>query len=305
MRLIFFGEVKNILKSTNLSKMFNFEIRDEITADDINKYSSTFIIDALNPSTKDLFEVFDLDRQDDALYYKAKITQQKNHPYSDGGFHLSAITATEIILSVVNTELSGFIKGFRLVEHQINCEATVRSKEPHFRVKAEALSTDIMLVHFNVEESSYFGSLKFFRLSNSTMASGLATPAYQANGLAIKGAKLDGKKLSAKIEMHPQKNYPLEFDVSPCLLLSVLSQLFIVQLYAISTANEKQSGVVLIRSIISWDFFVQPLHFCGVNMEVSKLRLSESKKNHVIAEVDFAGDSRGFSGNALYFFEPM
>lgn len=299
------GEVKNILEPTEISDIFSFEMRDKITSEDFKKYSSTFITDALNPMTKDLFTVFDLVHQDGALYYRAKITQQKHHPYSHGGFHLSAITATEIILSVLNTEHGEFIKGFKLIEHQINCKSTVRSKEPHFKIKAETLSSEITLVHFNVENSSYFGSLKFSRLNNRTMANELAAPPHQADRLTIKGVEVDGKKLSAKIEMYPQSNHPLEFDVSPSLLLSVLSQLFIVQLYAMSAATEKQSGVVLIRSLICWDPFVRPLQFCGVNMEVSKLRLSKSQKNHVLAGVDFASNGGGFSGNALYFFEPL
>ena len=293
------------MEPTDISDIFNFKIRGKITAEDIKKYSSTFITDALNPMTKDLFKIFDLVHQDGNLYCRAEITQQKNHPYSDGGFHLSAITTTEIILSVIDKEFAGLTKGGVLIEHQINCKATVRSKEPHFSIKAEALSSDIMLIHFDVEESSYFGSLKFSRWNSSTMANGLAESAYQADRLKIKSAEIKGKKLSAKIEMYPQSNLPLEFNVSPSLLLSVLSQLFIVQLYAMSTATEKQSGVVLIRSVISWDPFVLPLHFCGVNTEVSKLRLSKSQKNHVLAEVDFAGDGRGFSGNALYFFDPL
>ncbi len=305
MRLISLGVVTNILETTNLSELFNLKMRNKITDEDINKYSSTFITDTLNPRTKDLFQVFDLVRKDSALDYRAKITQQKHHPYSNGGFHLSAITTTEIILSVVNTELAEITRGCSLIEHQINCKSTVRSKEPYFRIKVETLSSETILIYFDVEASSYFGSLKLCRLDSSTMNDLMVASAYQADKLVIKDAEIDGEKLSAKVEMYPKKNCPLEFEVSPSALLSAISQLFIVQLYAISTAARKESGVVLIRSVISWDFFARPLHFCGVNMDVSKLRLSESKKNHVIAEVRFASVGSGFSGNALYFFEPM
>ena len=120
-------------------KIFDFKMRHQLAADEIKKYSSTFIENALENKSRDLFQIIDFKQQKQDASFKAKITQQKEHPFSVGGFHLSAITATEIILLVIREKLGQSMKGLVLTEHKIYCKSTIRSKEPEFQFKMKPL----------------------------------------------------------------------------------------------------------------------------------------------------------------------
>ena len=280
-------------------------MRHLLTADEVKKYSSTFIENALANESRDLFRIADFKQQNQDASFKAKITQQKEHPFSVGGFHLSAITATEIILLVIREKLGQSTKSLALTEHKIYCKSTVRSKEPRFNLKIETPSPNNLLVHFNIEKSSYCGSFKFSKIDSEQMGEDYALPPSQLGKFNVTKAKIEHKKLLAKLDFCSENARPIECRVTPESLLAIISQLVIIQLYSMSAATVKQSGVVLIESSISWNFEAWPSNLHGVDIEILGVRFSKSQEAHVIAEVHFSSHEKGFFGNAIYFFEPM
>ena len=78
----------------NQADILDLNMDHAIADEEINVFSSSFIWDVLDKKTKDLFEITSIKRVGPKISFSAVITQRKKHPYSDGGFHLSAITAS-------------------------------------------------------------------------------------------------------------------------------------------------------------------------------------------------------------------
>ena len=132
-------------------------MRHLLAADEIKKYSSTFIENSLANESRDLFQIIDFKQQKQDASFKAKITQQKEHPFSVGGFHLSAITATEILLLVIREKLGQSMNFLALTEHSSVVNLPLIKGKFHLKLNP---SPNTLSVHFNIEKSSYFG-LKF------------------------------------------------------------------------------------------------------------------------------------------------
>ena len=91
------------------------------------------------------------------------------------------------------------MKGLALTEHKIYCKSTIRSKEPSFNLKIETPSPNTLSVHFNIEKSSYFGSFKFSKLDREEMDEDYALLPSQLSKFNVIKAKIEHKKLLAKL----------------------------------------------------------------------------------------------------------
>ena len=161
------------------------------------------------------------------------------------------------------------------------------------------------MVYFDVEKSSYCGSFKFSKLDSEEIGEDYALLPSQLSKFNVTKAKIEKKNLLAKLDFCSEHARPIECRVTPEFLLAIISQLVIIQLYSISAATVKQSGVVLIESSISWNFETWESKLHGVDIKILGVRFSKSQEAHVIAEVHFSSHEKGFFGNAIYFFEPM
>ncbi len=285
--------------------VFDLEMNHFISDEEINFFSSSFIWDVLNEETKDLFEIRSIEGSGRELSFSAVITQRKKHPYSEGGFHLSAITASEIIQFAIGSNHNDILNDFRLSSHQITCVKTIRSKQPKFRIKVESKSASRIVINFEVEKKSYFGLMVFSRKICQHPKIKIKCEKRNFVKPHIKKAKIVHKKLLAELIFDWQNSARDNFGLRPDLLLALLAQLAIIQLYTMSTATSKQSGVVLISSLIHLGTkrnYDDQLNFV---LETGKFRKSKKHDNHVVAEISFSGAKHEFSGSAVYFFEPM
>ena len=85
---------KNI---TVLDQCFNLSYKKKLTKQQIEDFSSAFLVNLIDPYKKDLFKLSEINKNDNSAKCKIEIYQQKIHPFSEGGFHLSAVPVCEFI----------------------------------------------------------------------------------------------------------------------------------------------------------------------------------------------------------------
>ena len=280
------GLLINNKKQLNLGKeTFNLDLTKDLTINEIDRYSSSFIADWADPKVKDLFEISDLKDRDNSVSFVANIHQRKTHDNAEHGFHLNAFTSADIVHLYLSQYFAALFADFVLVEFFIRCKKAVRTLRPSFNLLINKEYENQIIVEFSLEDESFHGELKFERnaFTKSEFITAIDQP--QDNSFLIKSIHLNKDTLISCVDFTCSCRTQFGFGLGPGLILAIASQLVIIQLYAMSKVKVKKNGAVLVAcEIIKRNDFLSPGNLI-VRSELQNIRLSKKFPEYTIADV--------------------
>ena len=284
---------------------FNWKLKQTLTPSDLERYGSKFISDVANSETKDLFIIADYLEKNGRGSFVAEIEHRKAHPNSIGGFHLSAITALDIIHYSLRKNCQELLSGFKLINSNINCKKIVRSLKPNFIIRIQVIDNSNILISFEVENQSFLGSLKFSKTVSSNTAPTYELDQPNRNSFTIRNAEISNKIIKSSISFKSFYRSTNDFTLGPGLIVAMISQLSIVHLYAASEARSKKNGVVMVSCKINHNQETGCSGLLSLTLNIQNIRQSSTLKGHTIAEISFQCMQGNISGNMTFIFEPF
>jgi hypothetical protein len=285
--------------------VFDLGLKKNITADDICQYASKFIADTVNPETKDMFKIDDVIQEGQNTTFVANIEQRTVHPNSDGGFHLSAITAADIIHLLLSEKQPKILDTFDLENFSMTCKKTVRSLSPTFYLHTDPEPNENLCIDFNVEDKCYFGSFYFRKKTSDISIRTACIEDPLKNSFLIREAQIDCKTINAIVDFECFTRDKTGLGLGIGLILAISSQITIIQLYTLSNATSKKNGVVMACCDIQKKDDKKSPGVLSIQSTVEHIRPSRTLTNHVIVDVIVQCLDGSFEAKITYVFEPL
>ena len=290
----------------------------KLTKQQIKRYSSTFLDDLIHPKKKDLFKIDEIEKNSNVATCRIKINQQKTHPFSEDGFHLSAVPVCEFIDLFIR-KLYEEQAILNLMSLEMFCNRPVRKKTINPDViidvnkveneqKSQNNSNKNLKVSFNIENKSFDGIINYDVKNHMNLINvnyKTSSVELMNNTFEILDLQVDGLKSYADLNFISNTISHEGFVLGPGLALTICSQLVIIHTYAISAVKKKNKGVVVS------DY----KYFCKENIRSpnminykSKIKnISPSKKSHKYIKiiVDCYFNNGDCKAELTYYFDPF
>jgi hypothetical protein len=296
---------KNKKKMDLGDESFDLSVTKELTEDEINRYSSSFISDWGNPKVKDLFELSNAKNHGESTNLVAEIHQRKTHENAEQGFHLSAFVAADIVHSYLSQYNPEVFNDFVLVKFTTTCKRPVRTFRPSLDLLRNRLQNGNLTVEFSVENKSFFGELKFKRKLRTKLISKILIDQPQDTSFSINTIHLNRDKLQSSIKFICFNRIQTGFGLGPGLVIAIASQLAIIQLYAMSKVRVKQNSVVMISCEISMHNELKSPGTLIVQSELQNIRISKKFKGYTVVDIICDFSDGKMQAKLTYMFDPF
>ena len=308
---------KNI---TVLDQCFNLSYKKKLTKQQIEDFSSAFLVDLIDPYKKDLFKLSEINKNDNSAKCKIEIYQQNIHPFSEGGFHLSAVPVCEFIDLFIRKIYEKKLL-LDLLYLEMFCNRPVRKKKlkPTISINnkltynysskdREGYSNDITNVSYDIENSSFNGNIqynskKYDHLLNNNFK--ISPDLSKHNSFNILDFFVKGLEVDAKLSFTCETLSTDGFVLGPGLALTICSQLVIIHIYAISDSGKKNKGVVVSNFKFICNKNIISPNTINFRSKIKKISSTNNSEKYVKTDVDCFFNDGDCKAELTYYFEPF
>ena len=303
---------------TILGQCFNLSHKKTLTKQKIEDYSSTFLADLIDPDKKDLFKLSKINKNDNSATCKIEIYQQSIHPFSEGGFHLSAVLVCEFIDLFIRKIYEKKLL-LNLLYLEMVCKNPIRKKilkpavsinsssnHNYSFIKPEKYGDDKIDISYDIENNSFSGNIEYIRKKCDHFAKNnfkTSSDLSKHNSFNILDFFVNGLEANVKIIFSCETLSSNGFVLGPGLALTICSQLVIIHVYAISGSEGKNKSVVVSNFKFICKKNIKSPNTINFRSKIKKISPSNKSKKHIKIDVDCFFNDGDCKAELTYYFE--
>ncbi len=283
-----------------LGHTFDMGIKTTLSASEIGRLSSQFLMQMCDPVHKDKINISALKSNHNTMSATININQQKRHPNSDDGFHFSAWPAADVAhrLALQSLGSSHDLKRF-----EICCKRSIRQHQFQTQITHQGHQYE-----YHMHDRAFFGILDYGHPLNQHLPKHIEAPPQDFahhDRFSIGSFTIDGARAQVKIDFESDSPAPSGATLGPGLAIAIVSQAVIVHAYALCGIRHKKSGIVLKSFTLESH---EPIPSPGsilIDINLGSIHKAHHKSEFVVIDCACIFAQGKARAKASYYFEPF